>query len=97
MARLLSVDGEEICSLARLRVDARLFTALMAPHLATHHAITKAILENDEGRRYLVVVDRWELLTDGHEPTGYVRGTIVVEATGAAVRLKVPGAIPEEG
>jgi hypothetical protein len=80
MARLLSPDGEEICSLARLRIDARIFTAWIAPYLASHPAIASAVLETEEGRRYAVSIESWELLSEGSGQAGYVRGTILVEA-----------------
>jgi hypothetical protein len=77
---LLGQDGEEICSLARLRIDARVFTASIAPYLASHPALASAILETEEGRRYAVSIDSWELLREGTGEAGYVRGTIIVEA-----------------
>ena len=83
MARLLTPDGDEICSLARLRVDARVFTAWIAPHLASHRGIASAVLETEEGRRYAVSIERWELLSEGTGEAGYVRGTILVEAPSA--------------
>jgi hypothetical protein len=83
MARLLSQNGDEICSLARLKIDARVFTAWIAPYLASHEALASAVLETEEGRRYAVSIESWELLGDGSAQAGYVRGTILVEAPSA--------------
>jgi hypothetical protein len=87
VARLLSQDGDEICSLARLRIDARVFTAWIAPYLASHPALASAILETEEGRRYAVSIDSWELRREGSAEAGYVRGTIIVDAP----NLRSPG------
>jgi hypothetical protein len=60
MARLLTLDGDEICCLAHVVIDEVRFTAEVTSYVAARNMLADAILETD-GAHYRVTVDSWQV------------------------------------
>ncbi len=79
MARLLTRDSEEICSLAHLVVEGVSFTADVAPYVAAREATDEAVLHTG-GAHYRVIIDAWDVTLENGRQIGRVRGRIAAKS-----------------
>jgi hypothetical protein len=64
MARLLTLDGDEICYLTEPVIDGTRFRAEVTSYVAARNMLDDAILETD-GAHYRVSVDSWGVTLEG--------------------------------
>ena len=76
MSRLLTPEGEEICSLVHLELVEISFSGDVAPHVAAHSAPGQALLQLADGTRYRVIIDAWMVEQQNGHDVGRVRGRI---------------------
>ncbi len=76
MARLLTLEGDEICSLAHLALKGESFSADVAPHVAAQHAPGEALLRMASGELRRVSIAAWTIELEGGRQVGRVRGKL---------------------